>query len=66
VERQEAIKLSVKSPSLSPLILSAFTPHPLFERYQQSEEILIDLNMKCSNSAVNAQGSRVIVVVVHV
>jgi hypothetical protein len=32
----------------------------------QSKEILLDLNMKCSNSAFNAQGSRVTIVVVQV
>jgi len=44
----------VKSPSLSPPVSSAFTPYPLFQ------------GMECWNSAFNAQGSRVIIVVVQV
>jgi predicted oxidoreductase (fatty acid repression mutant protein) len=32
----------------------------------QSKEILLNLSMKCRNSAFNAQGSRVIIVVVQV
>jgi hypothetical protein len=60
------MKLSIKSPSLSPPILSAFTPYPLFEWYLQSNEILLNLSMKWWNSAFNAQGWRVIIVVVQV
>ncbi len=47
------LKLSVKSPSLSP-------PYLLFQWYAQSNEILLNLTMKCWNSAFNAQDSRVI------
>jgi hypothetical protein len=54
------------SPSLSPPILSAFTPYLLFQWYQQSKEILLNLSMKCWNSTFNAQGSRLIIVVVLV
>jgi hypothetical protein len=43
------------SPLLSP-------PYPLFQWYPQSKEILLNLGMKC----VNAQGSRVIILVVQV
>jgi hypothetical protein len=32
----------------------------------QSKEILLNLSMKCPNSTFDAQGSRVIIVVVHV
>jgi hypothetical protein len=47
--------------------LSTFTPpYPLFQRYPQSKEILLNISMKCWNSAFNAQGSRVIIVVVQV
>ncbi len=56
----------MKSPSLSRHILSAFTTYPLFQWYLQSNEILLNLSMKCWNSAFNAQGSRVIIVVVQV
>ncbi len=44
----------------------AFTHYPLFQWYPQSKEILLNLSMKCWNSAFNAQGSRVIIVVVQV
>jgi len=54
------IELSIDSPCL----WQAFTPYPLFQWYLQSNEILLNLNMKCWNSAFNAQGSRVITVVV--
>jgi hypothetical protein len=56
----------MKSSSLSPLVPSAFTPYPLFQWYPQSKETLLNLRMKCWNSAFNAQGSRVIIVVVQV
>jgi hypothetical protein len=45
----------------------SFTPpYPLFQWYLQRKEILLNLNMKCWNSIFNAQGSRVILVVVQV
>jgi hypothetical protein len=44
----------------------SFTPYPLFQWYPQSTEILWNLSMKCWNSAFNAQGSRVIIVLVQV
>jgi hypothetical protein len=34
--------------------------------YPQSKEILLNLSMRCWNSAFNAQGSRIIIVVVQV
>jgi len=34
-----------------------FVPYPLFDWYPQSKEILLNLSMKCWNSALNAQGS---------
>ncbi len=43
-----------------------FTPYPLFQWYLQSKKILLHLSMKCQNSAFNAQGSRVIIVLVQV
>jgi hypothetical protein len=52
-------------PSLSLSDVSEET-YPLSQWYQQSDEILINLNTKCSNSAFDAQGSRVITVVLHV
>jgi hypothetical protein len=60
------LELSVKSPYLHPIFGPAFTPYPLFEWYPQREKIWLNLNMKCWNSAFNAQGSRVIIVVVQV
>jgi hypothetical protein len=43
-----------------------FAPYPFFQWYLQSEEILLNIGMKCWNSAFNAQDSRVIIVVVQV
>jgi hypothetical protein len=60
------LELSGKSPSVSPSISSAFTPYRLFQCYLQSKEILLNLGMKCWNSAFNAQGLRLIIVVVQV
>jgi len=61
------LELWVKSPYLHPVFGPAFTPiYPLFQWYPQSEKILLNLSMKCWNSAFNAQGSRVIIVVVQV
>ncbi len=47
-------------------IPSAFAHYPLFQRYLQSKEILLNLGMKCRNSAFNAQGSRIVIVLVQV
>ncbi len=44
----------------------AFPPYPLYQWYPQSKEILLNVGMKLCNSAFNAQGSRVIIVVVQV
>jgi hypothetical protein len=60
------LELSVKSPSVSPPISSAFGPYPLFRWYPQNKENSLNLGMKCWNSAFNAQGSRLIIVVVQV
>ncbi len=58
------IELSGKSPCL-PVFGPAFTPYHVVEWYLQSKEILLNLSMKCWNLAFNAQGSRVIIVVVQ-
>jgi hypothetical protein len=50
----------------SPCLWVGFHPHPLFQRYSQSKETLLNLSMKCWNSVLHAQGSRVIIVVVQV
>jgi hypothetical protein len=52
-------KVALASPCLSP-------PYPLFQWYLQRKEILLNLNMECWNLAFNAQGSRLIIVVVQV
>jgi hypothetical protein len=66
-ENVDWFELSPKSPSVSPSISSSsFAPYPLFQWYPQSKEILLNLGMKCWNSIFNAQGSRVIIVVVQV
>jgi hypothetical protein len=44
----------------------SFTPYPLFQWYPQTNEILLNLSMKCRNSAFNAQGSKVIIMAVQV
>ncbi len=58
-------EISLKSPSFHPVFGPAFTPYPLFQWCPQSKEILLNLSMKCWNSAFNAQGLRIIIVVVH-
>jgi hypothetical protein len=40
-----------------------FIPYPLFLWYPQSKENLLNLSMKCWNSASNKQGSRLNLVV---
>jgi hypothetical protein len=50
------LELSVKSPSVSPPISSAFASYPLFQSYLWSKEILLNLGMKWWNSAFNTQG----------
>jgi hypothetical protein len=44
---------------------NSFHPYPLFQWYPQSNDILLNLSMKCSNSAFNARGSRLMIVVVQ-
>ncbi len=39
--------------------------YPLFQWSPQSNEILLNLSVKCWNSTFNAQGSRVIIVIVQ-
>ncbi len=65
-EETVLIELSRQSPSVSPPISFAFAPYPLFQWYPQSKENLLNLGMKCWNSAFNGQGSRVIIVIVQV
>jgi len=60
------IELSVKSPCLHPVFAPAFTRYLFFHWYPQSKDILLNLSIKCWNSASNAQGSRLIIVVVQV
>jgi hypothetical protein len=54
------------SPSVSTPISFASPPYPLFQWCPQSKEILLNLGMKCWNSAFNARGLRVIIVIVQV
>jgi len=62
----DILKLSIKSPSVSPLspLLSPLIPS--FNGIRNVSKFLLNLGMKCWNSAFNAQGSRVIIVVVQV
>jgi hypothetical protein len=43
---------------------SPFTPQPLFQWYLQSKKFLLNLGMKCWT--FDAEGSRVIIVAVHI
>jgi hypothetical protein len=53
--------------SFTPYLLCFHPLSPLFSGYPQSKKFLLNLSMKCWNfSAFNAQGSRVIIVVVQV
>jgi hypothetical protein len=47
----QTLKSSRKSPSAFTPYSLCFHPHPLFQRYLQSNEILLHLRMKCWNSA---------------
>jgi hypothetical protein len=63
-------KVTLSSP-LSPVsVVSAESPclhpYPLFQWYPQSNEILLNLSLKCWKSAFNAQGSRLSIVAVQV
>jgi len=60
------LELSVKSPCLHLVFGHAFISYPLFQWYPQSKENWLNLNMKCWNSAFNAQGWKLIIVVVEV
>jgi hypothetical protein len=62
----QILELPIKSPAVHPVFGPVFTPYPLFQWYPQSNEILLNLSMKCRNSAFNAERWRVIVVVVQV
>jgi hypothetical protein len=61
-----SLEISWKSPSLYTVFGRPLTPKSLFQGYSQSKEILLNLGMKCWNSAFNLQGSRVIIAVVQV
>ncbi len=56
-------KVTLSSPCLR---ASFHPPYTLFQWYPQSKDILLNLSMKCCNSAFNAQGSRLIIVIVQV
>jgi hypothetical protein len=59
-------KVILSSPCFHPVFGPAFTPYPLFQLYPRSNEIFLNFNLKCWNSACNAQGSKVIIVIVQV
>jgi len=63
------LELSTKSPYLQLVFgppFSAFTHYPLFQWYLQIKEIFKNLSMKSWNPVFNAQGSRLILVIVRV
>jgi hypothetical protein len=45
------IRLTIKSSCMHPVFGPAFTPYRLFQWYPQSKKILLNLSMKCWNSA---------------
>ncbi len=51
---------------LHPVFGPGFTPYRLFPWYLQSKEILLNLSTNHWNSAFNAQGLRIIVLIVHI
>jgi hypothetical protein len=51
----DLLELSIKSPSIHPVFGPPFTSYPHFQWYPQSHQILLNLSMKCWNSAFNAQ-----------
>jgi hypothetical protein len=59
----DVVELFVKSPYLQFFFRPPFTPYSMFQWYLQSNEILLNLKMKCWNLAFNAQGSRIIVII---
>jgi hypothetical protein len=54
------------SPCLHPVFGPGFTPYRLYLWYLQSKEILLNLSMNHWNSAFNAQGLRIIVLIVQI
>jgi hypothetical protein len=58
-------QLDIDNGVIRKVTLSFNPPIPSF-RFPQSNEILLNLGMQCWNSVFNAQGSRVIILVVHV
>jgi hypothetical protein len=65
---QRVLELSIKSPSLHPCLWAYFHPlSPLFSGIRKVMKFcLLNLSMKCWNSAFNAQGSREIIIIVRV
>jgi hypothetical protein len=64
--RHMALEFSLSSSCLHPVFGPLFIPYSLSESGLQSKEVWSNLGMKCWNSAFNAQGSGVIIVVVQV
>ncbi len=62
-EETVLIELSLQSPYVSPPYLLCFRPLSPFSVVSANS---LNLGLKCWNSAFNAQGSRVIIVIVHV
>jgi len=61
------IEFSLKSSCLHPVFGPLFTAYPLsLSEIRKVKEVSLNLGMKSRNSAFNAQGSRVIIAIVHV
>ncbi len=66
IKRKNQRKQQEVLPSYHPVFGLPFIHYPLFAWGLQNKEILLNLGMKSWDSAFNAQGSRVIIVVVQV
>jgi hypothetical protein len=66
LQSQQNNRLIHKVTLSSPCLRASFHPYPLLQWYLQSKEMLLNLGMKCWNSAFNAQGSRLIILVEEV
>ncbi len=60
------LKLSVKSYLVGPELHPSFDASFPLDCLPQSHEILLNNGMKCSDSALNAQGSRALIDTVHI
>jgi hypothetical protein len=60
------IKVIQKIILSSPCLWASFTLYLFFQWFLQSILFLLNLHMKCYNSSFNAQGSKLVIIVVHI